>query len=324
MVIRFSSSLVLPSSFTTCYGFSQSSFQAIQLRFQNRSGGEHVGHRTLASQSFDLVGRRLRGAGANVAERAAQGIVWGAFTNAGQNCAGIERVYVVKSIADRFIDRVVALTKELRPERDTAVMTTKAQRDIVLGHIADAKKHGAKVLCGGKKGRDNELALPPTVLRVEGDAEDAAFMRDETFGPVLPIVVVDSADEAIERANASRYALTTSLWTRRVGKAEEIARRLRSGVVTVNNHAFTAALPAAPWTGAGDSGFGVTNSPDALHALTRVRFVLEDRNAAARELWWYPYTPVLRTIAFAMARLRGGAGFFGRIWIGLKQLFGMA
>src|SRR5690606_32141143 len=141
----------------------------------------------------------------------------------------------------------------------------------------------------------------------------AAYLTDETFGPLLPIRVVDGVEEAVERANASRYALTTSIWTRRIGRAHELARRLRSGVVTINNHAFTAALPAAPWTGAGETGYGVTNSPHALGALTRVRFVLEDRSRARRELWWYPYTPVLRTIAFAMARLRGGAGIAGRI-----------
>ena len=88
---------------------------------------------------------------------------------------------------------------------------------------------------------------------------------------------------------------------------------LRSGVVTINNHGFTGALPSAPWTGAGDSGYGITNSPHALTELTRARFVLEDRSSAKRELWWYPYTPVLRTLAFAMAKARGGAGFFGRI-----------
>jgi hypothetical protein len=92
-----------------------------------------------------------------------------------------------------------------------------------------------------------------------------------------------------------------------------MAAELKSGVVTINNHGFTAALPAAPWTGTGDSGGGVTNSPHALGELTRARFVLEDRSRKKSELWWYPYTPVLRRLVFAMARARGGAGFFGRI-----------
>jgi acyl-CoA reductase-like NAD-dependent aldehyde dehydrogenase len=249
-------------------------------------------------------------------ERAAQGVVWGAFTNAGQNCAAVERVYVEKDIAERFIERVVAITKSLRPGVDTARMTTLAQKDIAKRHLEQALASGAEVLAGGPP-KDGGHAFAPTVIKVPKSADDSTFMRDETFGPLLPIVVVDSADEAVERANASRFALTTSIWTKRVRRGRELAAKLRSGVVTINNHAFTAALPAAPWTGTGDSGYGVTNSPHTLHSLTRVRFVLEDQNRMAREVWWYPYTPVLRSMAFAMARLRGGAGIVGRI----KALF---
>jgi acyl-CoA reductase-like NAD-dependent aldehyde dehydrogenase len=245
-------------------------------------------------------------------ERTAHGVVWGAFNNAGQNCAAIERVYVVEEIADKFIERVVAVTEELRPGVDTAYMTTSAQKAKVEAHLADAIEAGAEVLAGGDP-EEGTLAFPPTVVKVDDDASDRTFMQEETFGPLLPIAVVKDVDEAVERVNASRYALTTSIWTKRIRWAhQEIARKLQSGVVTVNNHGFTAALPAAPWTGTGDTGYGITNSPHTLHAMTRVRFVLEDRNSA-RELWWYPYTPVLRTIAFAMAAVRGGAGFFGRI-----------
>lgn len=243
-------------------------------------------------------------------ERAAHGVIWGAFTNAGQNCASIERVYVEKAIADRFTERVVALTRELRPGIDTAVITTARQAEIVRRHLTEAIACGAEVLSGGAP-EEGSLAFPPTVVKV--GREDTPLLQEETFGPILPIVVVESADEAIDRTNASRFALTTSLWTRRYNDVPAFARRLRSGVVTVNNHGFTAALPAAPWTGVGATGSGVTNSPHALSALTRPRFILEDRSRAKRELWWYPYTPALRTIAFAMARVRGGASFLGRL-----------
>ncbi|HHH28273.1 MAG TPA: aldehyde dehydrogenase family protein [Polyangiaceae bacterium] len=249
-------------------------------------------------------------------ERAAQGVVWGAFTNAGQNCAAVERVYVHEAIAERFLNRVVEVTEGLRPGVDTAYMTTAAQREKVRAHLEAATSSGAEVLTGGDEGEG--LAFPPTVVRI--DDEDAPTMNEETFGPLLPVVVVKSADEAIEKANASRYALTTSLWTKNYRWAREATKRLRSGVVTVNNHAFTAALPAAPWTGTGDTGYGITNSPHVLSSLTRVRFVLEDRNRAKRELWWYPYTPVLRTIAFAMAKVRGGAGLIGRVGALLQLL----
>lgn len=243
-------------------------------------------------------------------ERTANGLVWGAFTNAGQNCASIERVYVERPIADKLVARLVELTKALRPGVDTAVLTTARQCEIVRRHLAEAEASGAEVLAGGAP-EEGSLAFAPTVVKLEDEA--TPLMQDETFGPILPVVVVDSVEDAITRVNASRYGLTTSLWTRRIGHAHELARKLRTGVVTINNHGFTAAIAAAPWTGTGESGFGITNSPHALAELTRPQFVLEDRSGGARELWWYPYTPVLRKIAFAMAKARGGAGFFGRI-----------
>jgi acyl-CoA reductase-like NAD-dependent aldehyde dehydrogenase len=250
-------------------------------------------------------------------ERTARGLVWGAFTNAGQNCASIERVYVERPIADKLIARVVELTKELRPGVDTGFITTQRQAAIVQRHLREAIAQGAEVLAGGAPA-EGSLAFPPTVVKLT--SEDCALMKEETFGPLLPIVLVDSADDAIARTNASRFGLTTSVWTRKIRKGRDIARRLRSGVVTINNHGFTAALAAAPWTGTGESGYGVTNSPHALAELTRPRFVLEDTNGGKRELWWYPYTPALRDVAFAMARARGGAGFFGRIGAFFKLL----
>jgi acyl-CoA reductase-like NAD-dependent aldehyde dehydrogenase len=245
-------------------------------------------------------------------ERTARGLVWGAFTNAGQNCASIERVYVERPIADKLLERIVTLTRELRPGVDTGVITTRRQHELVRRHLDDAIARGAEVLVGGApEANDDSLAFPPTVLRVTDEA--STCLVEETFGPLMPVVVVDSEDDAIARTNGSKFGLTTSLWTSRINHALQLARGLRSGVVTVNNHGFTAALAQAPWTGSGDSGYGITNSPHALSELTRPKFVLVDRSRGSRELWWYPYTPALRAVAFAMAKLRGGAGLFGRL-----------
>jgi acyl-CoA reductase-like NAD-dependent aldehyde dehydrogenase len=234
-------------------------------------------------------------------ERAANGIVWGALTNAGQNCAAIERVYVEKSIAKDLIDKIESIAKSLRTPDEVGPLSTEAQRATVEAHVKEAKEAGAKIVTGGKR-TDEGLGYEPTVLRVESDELD--LMREETFGPVLPIRVIDSVDEAIRLANDSKYGLTASIWTRNVRRAEEIASKLRAGVVTINNHAFTGALPAAPWSGIGETGYGITNSPLALEALTRPRFVLVDRSGASREMWWYPYTPALRTIVLALVTLR--------------------
>ncbi len=238
-------------------------------------------------------------------DRAANGIVWGAMMNAGQNCASVERVYVERSIGEEFTRKVTAAVARLRPGVDVGPLATDAQHAIVVRHVEDAKAKGAKVLVGGGDGKDSGRAYLPTVLRVERD--DTALMHEETFGPVLPIAFVDGPEEAIARANGSRYGLTASVWTRDRDKAEALARRLRAGVVTINNHAFTGAIPAAPWSGHGESGWGITSSPLALDALTRPRFVLADRGRAKTELWWYPYTPALRALAVSMAIVRSGA-----------------
>lgn len=271
-------------------------------------------------------------------ERAARGVVWGAMMNAGQNCASIERVYVERPIAEAFTERACALVKALRLGVDIGPLVTRAQRAIVEGHVLSARAAGASVVASGPAGRALEATwqgavrpevagaidrvYPPTVVRVEGD--DHPLMREETFGPVLPIAVFDDEGEAVANVNASRYGLTASLWTRDIKKARRLAGQLRAGVVTINNHAFTGAIPAAPWSGQGDTGWGITGSPLALDALTRPRFVLVDRNRASRELWWFPYTPALHAIAVAMATVRcSSRSLFARvraIWILLRAL----
>jgi len=265
-------------------------------------------------------------------ERAANGIVWGAMMNAGQNCAAIERVYVEASVAKELTEKIVAATKALRAE-DVGPLTTSAQRAIVARHVSGAKKGGAEVLVGGGEddvespyratSDEKGYAYAPTVVAVADDESD--LMREETFGPVVPIATVASADDAVKRANASKYGLTASVWTKSAKRGEEIAKRLRAGVVTINNHSFTGAIPAAPWSGHGETGYGITNSALALEALTRPRFVLVDRSRGKKELWWYPYTPALRTIALAMAVLRSGtAGLFAKVGAFFRLLGGFS
>jgi acyl-CoA reductase-like NAD-dependent aldehyde dehydrogenase len=247
-------------------------------------------------------------------DRAARGVVWGAMMNAGQSCASIERVYVVRSVGEAFTRKVRDVVAALRPGVDVGPLVTAAQRARVSRQVEAAKAAGARVLTGGAGAAGDEAKrdYAPTVVRVDDDA--SALMREETFGPVLPIALVADENEAVERANASRYGLTASVWGRNRKKAQRVARRLRAGVVTINNHGLTAALPNAPWTGRGDSGWGITGSPLALHALTRPRFVLFDGSRRKRDLWWYPYTPALRNAALAMTTLRSGTrGLFARV-----------
>jgi len=239
-------------------------------------------------------------------ERAARGILWGAFANAGQNCAAVERVYATKQIAPRLREQIGKLAGELVLGRDVGPLTNAAQLATVERHVAAARSAGAQVLTGGERPDRPGLWYAPTVL---GDVPaDSEAIVDESFGPIVPVLEVDDEQAAIDAANSSRYGLTASVWTKDLTRGEAIARQLRAGVVMVNNHGFTGAVPSMPWTGVGDSGYGVTNSPHALDILTRPRAVLLDTSRAKREMWWHPYTPALVRIGRAMATLRAGKG----------------
>lgn len=252
-------------------------------------------------------------------ERTARGLVWGAFNNAGQNCASIERVYVHQKIATPLIDRMVALTKDLRAGADVGPLTTRAQLDTVQRHVDSARAAGARVLCGGSA-TGTGLGFEPTILRIDDQEDRLDVMTEETFGPVLPVVVVRDEEEAVRRANASRFGLTASVWTKKTTRGEALAERLRAGVITINNHGFTAAIAAAPWSGVGESGFGVTNSKHALREFTRPRFVLVDKSSAKSELWWMPYSPSLVATVRALAILRSGTRGIGEKLRALLQL----
>jgi len=239
-------------------------------------------------------------------DRAVEGITWAAFGLAGQNCAAVERCYVDQRIFEPFVDKVLARVARLRPLLDVGPLVSPAQLAVVQRHVAQAVEQGAVVRCGGDAPGPGWYHQP-TVLT--GVRDDMAVMAEETFGPVLPIAPFDQLEEALRRVDASPYALTTSLWTRDLDLGEALAGGLRSGVVTINNHAFTGALPMATWGGPGDTGGGVTNSRFALYHLTRPRTVLVDALGQAHEMWWFPYNRALESVGKGLVELtrKGGA-----------------
>lgn len=237
-------------------------------------------------------------------ERAANGIAWGAFHNAGQDCASIERCYVERAVFEPFVEKVVAIATSLRPGDDLGPLANAEQLARVDAQVRAALAAGAKARAGGAPSGEG-FHYPATVL-VDVD-ESMAVMQEETFGPVLPIVPVDSVDEAVGRANASKYGLTGSVWTRDLAKGRAIADRLLVGTTFVNNCCFTGPMGGAAWSGRRESGYGVTGSRYALHALIKPRTVCVDRSRARREMWWYPYGENLVTMARGLVEL-GRAG----------------
>ena len=226
----------------------------------------------------------------------ASGVLWGAFLNCGQTCAAIERVYVVGTIADEFervlldkLSRVAAGPGSVHP--DIGPLTAERQFDVVERHVADAVGKGARVLAGGGgvgiRAKDGSLWFAPTVL--EGRSNDMALFREETFGPVLPIVRVRDEGEAIRRANEDGCNLTASVWSRDSRRAEELASRLVAGTVTVNDHASTAAVPWGLWGGIHESGYGRLQGELGLREFCAPVHVATNMVPRLKRLWWYPY-----------------------------------
>jgi acyl-CoA reductase-like NAD-dependent aldehyde dehydrogenase len=209
-------------------------------------------------------------------DRAADATAFGAFWNAGQSCVAIERAYVHDRVYDDFLDRVAARARGLSPGGDPqaaiGAMTTPAQVETVRRHVADALARGARVLVGSAEPLPGPFIDPIVLVDVP---DDALVMTEETFGPVLPIVKVRDADEAVERANASRFGLGAGVFGKR--RVAELATRLRAGACGINTVMFFYAHRRLPLGGVGASGFGSVHGPDGLRGFARPRSVLRQR-----------------------------------------------
>ncbi len=243
-------------------------------------------------------------------ERAVEGVLWGAFHNAGQDCASVERALVDSRILGPFVDLLVARAGELRVGDDIGPLVSAEALAKVHAQVEDAVARGATLHCGGSP-TGTGFFYPATVLT--GVPRDAALWREETFGPVLAIASFDSEDEAVAAADDSAYGLCVSVWTKDLARGEALARRVRCGVSYVNNCCFSGPMGGAAWGGRKASGYGATGSKWALHGLVHPRTVVLDRSRGKKELWWYPYTPALTTMAEGLVELGrvGGAKLAG-------------
>ncbi len=241
--------------------------------------------------------------------RTVAGVMHWSLTNAGQACGDIERVYVEESIADRFVEQLANAVSRLRvssgtPQTsDVGPLVTRAQLEVVEAHVGDAIARGAKIVCGGKR-TGKGLWFQPTVIDYCADPK-MLVLTEPTFGPVIPIVRVADADEAVRLSNACAYGLNASVWSKNLKRADEIARRLEVGTAFINNHAFTGAIPAAAWGGVKKTGSGIANSTFALHHYTRPRTVVTDRNSKA-DAWWFPMDGALEELGNRLAEAQVG------------------
>jgi len=265
---------------------------------------------TLTPLSLELGGNdpMIVCAEANL-KKAVNGAIWAGFSNSGQSCAGIERVYVHEDAYDRFIELLRKKVKKLKvgnPAMDAThigVMTTSRQQDTVRDMLDKAVAQGAVVAgCSQVDSKTNQV-LPATILTEVTHQMDV--MRQETFGPVLGVMPFKTIDEAIRLANDFDLGLTASVWTRNHRLGRQIAEQLEAGVVTINNHLVTHGIPNLPWGGFKQSGLGRTHGELGLLEMTETRVIVTDYLPLNKQFYW---TPV--------------PGYIYRRWIGFVMLIG--
>ena len=221
-------------------------------------------------------------------DAAADAAAWGAMSNAGQTCVGVERVYVVSSVYDAFVGKLKEKVSALRAGDDGDAsygpMTLPSQIGIVDRHLREAVSRGGQAVVGGVDAVEAPY-IKPVVLT--GVPEDAAAVREETFGPVVTVTPVQSLDDGVRLANASAYALGSAVFTRGRAAGLAAARALRAGMTSVNSVIAFAAVPALPFGGAGESGFGRIHGADGLREFSRAKAITRQR-----------MKPLLRTTTF--------------------------
>lgn len=252
-------------------------------------------------------------------ERAVNCACWAGYQNAGQSCGGVERIYVHEAVKDRFLAALVAKTKALRhgPDSDFGVdmgsITTKGQLQTIQAQVDEAVRDGAVIAAQSVPVGDCSKGFfyPATVLTNVN--HKMRIMREENFGPVLPVMTFRTEDEAVALANDCTMALTSSIFSNNAKTARRIARRLESGVVTINDHLYTHGLSETPWGGWKESGLGRTHGYLGLKEMSNVRCVNDERLPASwipRNMWWYPFSKA------TYDGIKSGVGFLAPAGVG--------
>lgn len=239
-------------------------------------------------------------------ERAANACVWGALMNSGQVCSSIERVYVEEPVYQDFVEKIVKRVQSLRQgasedEVELGSMTSREQLKKVESQVEEAVKRGAKILTGGRRVPNSKgLYYEPTVI-VDLNHE-MEIMKEETFGPVIPIMKVRDQEEAIRLANDSRYGLDGCVFTRDKRGGWEIAEKMQAGSVCINDSLVNFVIPEAPMGGIKESGFGRRHGADGIRKYCKQKTIVMDRLGLKSEFTWFPTTK--RKVDFLRRGLR--------------------
>ncbi|MEH7306123.1 aldehyde dehydrogenase family protein [Neobacillus drentensis] len=225
-------------------------------------------------------------------ERAAKGAAWAAFTNSGQVCMSAERLYVEKTIYPQFLSllkkEILTLKQGTDEDADVGSMTFPAQKEIVMDQLEDALRKGAKLETGLLPGQwESGLFLPLTV--VTNVSHEMKIIREESFGPLLPVIPFENEEEVIQLANDTVYGLNASVWTKDKNKARRVASKLVSGAVVINDAIISIANHGLPFGGTKQSGIGRYHGEAGLRIFCHEKAIVEDSGRKISEIHWYPY-----------------------------------
>jgi len=229
-------------------------------------------------------------------ERAAGGAVWAGFSNCGQSCGGVERIFVEQEVYDAFVGLLREKTDALRQGEDTSfdvdigALSNLKQLEKIRAHVQDALDKGARITASSGEVPNHQGGFFYPAVVLEDVSDSMTVLGEEIFGPVVAVMKVETIEEAVERANHSRLGLTASVWTSDRKKAHEIASRLQAGAVTINDHLMSHGLQETPWGGFKESGIGRTHGRLGMEEMTQPRVVVDDfMPGAQKDMWWYPH-----------------------------------
>jgi acyl-CoA reductase-like NAD-dependent aldehyde dehydrogenase len=258
-------------------------------------------------------------------ERAVNATATGALANTGQICMAIERVYVEEQVYDEFVEKLTEQVRALRQGADgrsfgadLGAMTTSAQTQIVEEHVDDARRKGGRILTGGKRKDGPGDWYEPTVI---ADADHSMkVMTEETFGPVIPVMKVSDAEDAVRRANDSRYGLSASVFAGSRQRGEMIARRIEVGAVNVNDVLTTYFALGVPMGGWKQSGIGFRHASYGIKKFVRPESIVSPRVKQGKtDPLWFPYTARKRKLISRFFRLINARGLRNRLGIGRRS-----
>lgn len=277
------------------------------------TGSAATGKKVMATAAQRLTPVVIEGGGKDAVlvdadadlDAAADATVWGACANAGQTCAGVERAYVHEKVYEDFVAKVVEKARSVRGGSDVDAqygpMTMRSQIDVIRRHVEDALERGGKAVYGGLDSIGERTVQPIVLVDVP---EDAAAVREETFGPTVTIAKVRDMDEAVARANDSTYGLGSAVFTR--GKGLDIARRLRTGATSINAPLSFAGIASLPFGGHGDSGFGRIHGPEGLREFARPKAIARQRFSPPLSLTSFSRTKATEKLVARMMRVLHG------------------